>query len=101
MASIDGIQVNTQVLLDTAAKVRNINDIMDDKLLQINKVMNELEASWKSDGANDIRNKINGLKPRFAQYKDVVESYCKFLDTSAQSYETTETTIQSNASQFK
>jgi hypothetical protein len=44
---------------------------------------------------------MNGMKPRFEEYKTVVESYAKFLDTTAQSYETTEQTAQSNAAQFK
>jgi len=44
---------------------------------------------------------MNALKPRFEEYKAVVESYAKFLVTTAQSYEATETAIQSNASAFK
>ena len=44
---------------------------------------------------------MNALKPRFEEYKNVVESYCKFLDKTAQSYEATEGAIQTNASAFK
>ena len=101
MAMIDGIQVSTQVLVDTATEVRSINNTLDAKLADCNKSMNDLEATWKSDAASDIRANMNALKPRFEEYKSVIESYCKFLDTTAQSYESTESTIQSNASQFK
>lgn len=101
MAVIDGIQVSTQVLIDTSAKVRGINQNLDTKLADINKSMNDLQATWKSEAAEDIRANMNALKPRFQEYKDVVESYCKFLDTTAQSYESTESAIKSNASQFK
>ncbi len=97
----DGIQISTQVLIDTASKVRSINTTMDTKLAEINGAMNALEATWKSDAATDIRNNMNALKPRFEEYKAVVESYAKFLDSTAQSYETTETAIQNNASAFK
>ena len=97
----DSIQISTQVLLDTAEKVRNINNTMDSKLADINKQMNDLEATWKSDAANDIRAAMNALKPRFEEYKNVVESYAKFLVNTAQSYETTESAIQTNASAFK
>ena len=74
---------------------------MDEKLADINKNMNDLEATWKSDAATDIRAAMNALKPKFEQYKNVIESYAKFLVNTAQSYETTEGAIQSNASAFK
>lgn len=97
----DGIQVSSQVLHDTAEKVRTINKELDTKLAEINKNMNDLEATWKSDAANDIRSAMNALRPRFEEYKSVVESYAKFLVNTAQNYETTEAAIQSNASAFK
>lgn len=97
----DSIQISTQVLVDTASKVRNINATLDSKLADINKSMNDLEATWKSDAATDIRAAMNALKPRFEEYKNVVESYAKFLVNTAQSYETTESAVQSNASAFK
>lgn len=97
----EGINVSTQVLLDTAGKVRNCNNAMDEKLTTINQKMNDLESSWKSDAANDIRSAMNALRPKFEECKNVVESYAKFLTDTAQRYETTETTIQNNANQFK
>lgn len=97
----DGIQISTQVLLDTADKVRSINNNLDQKLTDINKNMNDLEATWKSEGAETIRAAMNALKPRFEEYKSVVESYAKFLVNTAQSYESTESAVQSNASAFR
>ena len=97
----DSILISTQVLIDTAAKVRTINSTLDQKLIEINKSMNDLEATWKSDAASDIRAAMNALKPRFEEYKSVVESYAKFLDNTAQNYENTETAVQSNANTFK
>lgn len=97
----DSIKISTQVLTDTAQKVRNCNTAMDEKLADINKNMNDLEATWKSDAASDIRAAMNALKPKFEQYKNVIESYAKFLNNTAQSYESTESAIQTNASAFK
>ncbi len=97
----DSIKISTQVLTDTAQKVRNCNTAMDEKLADINKNMNDLEATWKSDAASDIRAAMNALQPKFEQYKNVIESYAKFLVNTDQSYETTESAIQSNASAFK
>ena len=97
----DSIQISTQVLTDTASKIRSINNVLDEKLAEINKNMNDLESTWKSDAATDIRAAMNALKPRFEEYKNVVESYAKFLVNTAQNYESTEGAIQNNANQFK
>lgn len=97
----ESIKVSTQVLKDTAQDVRIKNTNLDDKLKEINKAMNQLEQSWKSEAGSEIRNKMNALQPRFEEYKNVIESYAKFLDKTAQDYETTEATVKSNASQFR
>lgn len=97
----DGIRISTQDLITTAKRVRDINDTLTQKLEDINKNMNDLEATWKSDAAADIRRAMNALKPRFEEYKNVVESYAKFLTNTAQSYESTESAVQTNASAFK
>lgn len=97
----DGIQISTQTLIDTAEKVRTINTNLDTKLTDINKAMNDLEATWKSDAATDIRSAMNALKPRFEEYKNVVESYAKFLVNTAQNYDETESAVQTNAGAFK
>ena len=96
-----GIQITTQVLTETAGKIRSINSSMDSKLVEINNKMNGLENTWQSSAASDIRAAMNAMKPRFEEYKNVVESYAKFLDTTAASYETAEAAAQSNANQFK
>jgi WXG100 family type VII secretion target len=97
----DSIKISTQVLQDTAQKVRDINKTMDEKLADINKSMNDLEATWKSDASSDIRAAMNALKPRFEAYKATVESYAKFLVNTAQSYEATEAAAVNYANQFK
>lgn len=96
-----GIQVTTQVLTETAGKIRSINANMDSKLADIHNKMDSLQNTWQSSASNDIRAAMTAMKPRFEEYKNVVESYAKFLDSTAQSYEVTETTAQNNASQFK
>lgn len=97
----DSIQISTQVLRDTATKIRNINNNLDDKLKDINRNMNNLEGTWRSDAADDIRAAMNAMQPKFEQYKTVVDSYANFLVSTAESFETTEGAIQSNASSFK
>lgn len=97
----DSIRISTEVLLETSAKLKNINLNLDGDLQEINKNMNALSATWQSDGAESIRAAINALKPRFEEYKAVVNSYADFLTKTAQSYETTEGSVQSQADKFK
>ncbi len=97
----DSILISTQVLVETAKKVRDINNTLDTKLAECNKEMNNLEATWKSDAATDIRDAMNALKPRFEEYKTIIDSYAAFLDKTAQNYEFTEQSIQTNAGAFK
>lgn len=95
------IKISTQVLTDTAARVRQINATLTGKLDEINQTMQNLQSTWRSDAAEDIRSAMLAMKPRFEQYNGVVESYAKFLVNTAQSYETTEQTVQSDAQTFK
>ena len=96
-----GIKISTQVLTSTASEIRTLNTKLDEDLAACNTAMNNLESTWQSDAASDIRTAMNNLKPRFEEYKSVIESYAKFLDATAASYEATEQAVQSNASQFK
>ena len=45
-----------------------------------------------------LRAKITGMQPKFDTYKEVIESYAKFLDNTVAQYEGTESTLNSNAS---
>lgn len=97
----DSINVSTQVLVDTAGKIRSINTNLDSKLAEINKCMNDLGNTWKSEGATEIIAAMNALKPRFEEYKGIIESYAKYLEHTAQDYDVAEGTVTSNANAFK
>ena len=82
-------------------QIRRHNQTLDDTLKQIKTIINALEPDWTSDTSDTIRSKINGMQPKFDTYREVVESYAKFLDNTVEQYETTENPLQSNAaSQF-
>lgn len=96
----DSIKVSAAVLTETANTIRSINNSLDSSLENINKSMNDLEATWKSNAASEIRASMNALKPRFEEYKGIVESYAKFLMQTANTYEDTDKDIQNQASYF-
>ena len=96
----DSINVSASVLTETANKIRSINNSLDSSLANINKSMNDLEATWKSSAASEIRSSMNALKPRFEEYKGIVETYAKFLVNTANKYEDTDIDIKKEASLF-
>ncbi len=95
------IKISTQDLSNLAAEIGRINLDMDSKLSDINKKMNDLEVFYKSDAAMEIRANMNALRPRFEEYKRVVESYAEYLRKSAEKYRNIEIVLTNNASAFK
>ena len=98
---MSNIQVQTQVLLDTAEKVKSINSNMTEKLDEITREINNLEADWKGDASSEIRSAINALKPKMEQYRDVVNDYAQYLINTANNWGDSESAIQSKAETFK
>lgn len=89
MGATNGINVDTQTLVETAGKMRQINNSLFEKLGAINQCMNALEGSFQSESGDEIRRAMNALKPQFAKYKEIVEQYAVFLVKTAESYEST------------
>lgn len=95
------IKITFQEVRDKTAQIRSYNETLTQTLESIKSAINALEAEWTSDTSDTIRAKITGMQPKFDTYKEVIESYAKFLDNTVQQYETTESTLNTNAaSQF-
>jgi WXG100 family type VII secretion target len=97
----EGINISLGQVQKTSATIRTINKSLNARLEDIKKEMNNLSSTWKSDSSETIRQKFNALAPKFEQYKDVIESYSKFLDATVEGYNAAETVINNNASAFK
>ena len=81
--------------------MRDKNKQLDQILTDTKNAINSLEADWSSDTSITIRDKITGMQPTFDTYREVIESYAKFLDSAIAQYESTEATLNTNAaSQF-
>ncbi len=99
--AVEGIHISLAEVSKTAGTIRTLNTSLDERLNEIKKQMNDLSSTWQSPAAETIRSKFNALVPVFENYKQIVESYAKFLDNTVTSYESTETAINNNASAFK
>ena len=98
---VEGIKISMPEVLNTADSIRNINNALDINLQDIKREMDSLASTWQSDSSNTVREKFNALAPRFEEYKQVIESYAKFLNATVTNYESVEAAINSNASSFK
>lgn len=84
-----------------AGQIRTCNENLSDYLTQIKTKISNLDVEWTSDTSDTIREKINGMQGKFNDYKNIIESYAKFLETTVELYEATESTLNSNASMFE
>ena len=92
------IKITFEEVRTKTKQIRNYNATLTDTLNSIKQTINNLEAQWTSDTSDTIRAKITGMQPKFDTYKEVIESYAKFLDNTVAQYEGTESTLNSNAS---
>ncbi|HIU30574.1 MAG TPA: WXG100 family type VII secretion target [Candidatus Caccousia avistercoris] len=95
------IKITFQEVKDAASQIRTCNNTLDEKLQQIKSTIKDLESQWTSDTSDTIRAKIEGMQPVFKTYKEVIETYAKFLDTTVEEYTKTEASLNTNASAFK
>lgn len=92
------IKITFSELREKTSQLRRHNETLTTLLADIKSAINALESQWTSDTSDTIRTKITGMQPKFDSYKEVIESYAKFLDNTVAQYEQTETTLNSNAS---
>ncbi|MCR8643646.1 pore-forming ESAT-6 family protein [Paenibacillus sp. N1-5-1-14] len=99
--SIEGISISFAEVTNTASTITTLNGNLTTKLEDIKKEMNSLTNSWESDASRTIQEKFNALAAKFVDYKKIIDEYSKFLNTTVSNYDSAETTINNNASQFK
>ena len=98
---MDNIKITMSEVQNTSSAIRTYNVQLDDILSSCLSTMNELSSVWQSEGAETIVDRFKKFSSRFTLESDTIEEYCKFLDLTAQSYDSIESTITSNASSFE
>ena len=83
-----------------ATKISADNDKLLQQLEDINTKINSLSSSYQSDASSTIRDKITGMKPRFDQYHQVIDSYARFIRSTGEAYRGTENINNNTASDF-
>jgi uncharacterized protein YukE len=94
------IKITLPEVAETASQIRNYNASLDNILSYVSKLMNDLNSIWMSDGEEMLLSRFQKFANRFIDESEVIESYAKFLDSTVSDYDSLESTIVANASNF-
>ena len=97
---MDQINISLSEVSSIAAQIRSCNAGLDDILSNVNRMMNELNGIWQSDGQERLLGAFRKFSTRFIEESEVLESYAAFLDATVSDYDSLESTIVANAANF-
>ena len=95
---MDQISISLNEVSETASRIRQLNQMMYDALLEMKKEMNLLSGTWISEGSEEIRSRFAMFAGRFDRQKTVIDEYARFLELTVSSYDSLESAITGNAS---
>lgn len=98
---MDDIKITLPEVSNSAATLRSINSNLDDVLNQTSRLMTGLNDFWKGTAGETIVQRFNKFANRFIDESETIEEYAKFLDYTVSSYDSLESTITTNASNFE
>ena len=97
---MDQINISLSEVSNIAAQIRSCNASLDDILSGVNRMMNEINSIWQSDGQERLLVAFQKFSTRFIEESEVLESYAGFLDATVSDYDSLESTIVANAGNF-
>ncbi len=97
------IRIKTEEVRTLAAKIGQHNENLTNLLSNIAKTMDSLGTNdaYISKSGETIRAAMRSLDNRFKEFTQVIDSYKKFLENTAEQYEKTEAVANTNAGKFK
>lgn len=96
----DSLKISLPEVSNTAGVIRNCNRSLDDVLSYVSKLMNDVHSIWESDGEEMLLSRFQKFSSKFINESEIIESYAKFLDDTVSNYDSLESTIVANASNF-
>lgn len=89
MAADVSVYVDVEAVSACASDLRNVNKTLSDKLENIERIMTGVqnETTYSTDASRELVEKFKTMSStRFPEFKEVVESYAKFLDNVADTH---------------
>lgn len=97
---MDNIKITLPEVSSSASSIRSINASLDETLNSVNKMMNDLSNVWRGTAGETIVSRFQKFAQKFIDESETIEEYAKFLDYTVSSYDSLESTLTSNASNF-
>lgn len=97
---MDQLKISLPEVSSTASQIRTYNSNLDDTLSYVNKLMHELNSVWLSNGQEALLARFEKFSHKFINESEIIENYARFLDDTVSSYDSLESTIVANASNF-
>lgn len=97
---MDQLKISLPEVSSTASQIRTYNSNLDDTLSYVNKLMHELNSVWLSNGQEALLARFEKFSQKFINESEIIENYARFLDDTVSSYDSLESTIVANASNF-
>lgn len=94
------LKISLAQVRECASELRRLNASLDEVLSRAKNEMRALSGIWQSDGSEVIRQRFEHFSHKFVEEKETIEEYARFLDRTAETYDSLETTITENASSF-
>ncbi len=94
------LKISLAEVRECAQEMRRLNTSIDTVLTNAKEEMRALSGIWQSDGSEMIRQRFEHFARKFIEEKETIEEYAQFLDRTADSYDSLESTITENASSF-
>lgn len=95
---MENLKITLPEVTQIAAELRRISANIEDSLEFVKREMNSLASCWVSDGSEMLKQRFNHFSQKFAEQKEVIAAYARFLDYAVSSYDSLESTIYNNAS---
>lgn len=95
------IKITLSEVSSTANQIRSLNKNLDETLSYVSRLMNDLNSIWESDGEETLLQRFTHFSSRFIDESETIESYATFLDNTVSTYDSLESTITANASNFE
>ena len=98
---MDNLKISLPEVSAAASQIRHYNSNLDETLSYVNKMMNELNSIWLSEGEETLLSRFQKFAQKFIDESEIIENYARFLDDTVSSYDSLESTIVANASHFE
>lgn len=98
---MDQLKISLPEVSNTASQIRSCNARLDETLSYVSKIMNELNSVWLSDTEETLLARFQRFATKFVTESEIIENYARFLDETVSSYDTLESAMAANASNFE